>query len=116
MDSAKFDTLARRASTLFSRQSRRGAVRAGAGLLLGGAVAVMAGEDAAARRNACHLRCGGDHRLCRGECHDNGVNEKQCKRTCTAWRDECFAHCEFKPLRRRTVNDEYDRLRRRSSG
>ena len=111
MDHARWDALTRSAN---DDLTRRGALRTGLGLLLGAWLVQGSTSDSAAR-NACQIRCGGERRLCKGECRDN-VNPRQCKRTCEAWNKECLNHCEFKSLRRRTVTDQYDRLRRRMSG
>ena len=111
MDHARWDALTRTAN---DQLSRRGTLRTGMSVLVGALLLNRTQGDTAAR-NACQVRCGGDRRACKGECRDN-VNPKQCKKTCEAWREECLNHCEFKPLRRRTVNDEYDRMRRRMSG
>lgn len=111
MDHARWDALTRSTNDYLSR---RGTLRTGFGVLVG---ALLWGHTAGttSARNACQVRCGGDRRVCKGECRDN-VNPRQCKKTCEAWHGECLAHCEFKSLRRRTVNDEYDRMRRRMSG
>ena len=112
MDHERWDALTR---STHDHLTRRGAVRAGLGVVLGVAGLVAGRADNAAARDACQIRCGGERRLCKGECRDN-VNPRQCKRTCEAWNDECLNHCEFKPLRRRTSSDEYDRMRRKMSG
>lgn len=111
MDHARWDALTRSAT---AQLTRRGTLRTGFGVLVGALLLNRSQTDTSAR-NACDVRCGGDRRLCKGECRDN-VNPKQCKKTCEAWHDECLNHCEFKSLRRRTVSDEYDRMRRRASG
>jgi hypothetical protein len=111
MDHARWDALTRSTTDLLSR---RGTVRTGMSILAGALLLNRAQGDTSAR-NACQVRCGGDRRVCKGECRDN-VNPKQCKKTCRAWHKECLNHCEFKSARRRTVNDEYDRMRRRMSG
>jgi hypothetical protein len=111
MDHERWDALTRSATV---QLTRRGTVRAGLGVLAGAFLLDRAQGESSAR-NACQVRCGGDRRVCKGECRDN-VNPKQCKKTCEAWHGECLNHCEFKSLRRRTVNDEYDRMRRRMSG
>jgi hypothetical protein len=111
LDHARWDALTR---STHDHLSRRGTVRTGIAVLIGTLLAHRIQVDASAR-NGCQVRCGGDRRVCKGECRDN-VNPKQCKKTCEAWHSECLDHCEFKSLRRRTVNDEYDRMRRRMSG
>ena len=111
MDHARWDALTRSAS---DHLSRRNTLRTGLGFLAGALLLNGTRSDMSAR-NACQVRCGGDRRVCKGECRDN-VNPRQCKKTCEAWHGECLNHCEFKSLRRRTVNDEYDRMRRRMSG
>jgi hypothetical protein len=111
MDHARWDALTRSAN---AQLTRRGSLRTGMSVLLGTLLLNHTSGDTSAR-NACQVRCGGDRRVCKGECRDN-VNPKQCKKTCEAWHGQCLNHCEFKSLRRRTVNDEYDRMRRRMSG
>ena len=111
MDHARWDALTRSTT---AHLSRRGTLRTGISILTGSLLLTYTQRGASAR-NACQVRCGGDRRVCKGECRDN-VNPKQCKKTCEAWHGECLNHCEFKSLRRRTVNDEYDRMRRRASG
>lgn len=103
MDEERLDAIAR---AVGESRSRRGALRATMGLALGIAAAALGrpAQDAAARRNACQVRCGADSRLCRGDCRiKGGVSQKQCKKTCIAWRERCYEHCEFKPLGKRTV-------------
>ena len=111
MDHAHWDALTRSAN---AQLTRRGTLRTAIGVLAGTLLLKRSQEDTLAR-NACLVRCGGDRRVCKGECRDN-VNPKQCKKTCEAWNDECLNHCEFKTLRRRGASDEYDRMRRRISG
>ena len=111
MDHARWDALTRSAN---AQLTRRGTLRTGVSLLAG-ALLLHRMQDSSSARNACQVRCGGDRRVCKGECRDN-VNPKMCKKTCEAWHGECLNHCEFKPLRRRTVSDAYDRMRRRMSG
>jgi len=114
MDGTRIDALARKAGAM---PSRRTLLQMGVRAALGVAIAALSSrpEDVAAGRNACEVRCGGDRRLCRADCRDKGVSERQCKRTCDIWRDFCNDHCAFKPLRKRLVNDEYDKARRRGS-
>lgn len=84
--------------------SRRGAVRTAAAMAAGALGAWLgrpAADVAANRRNACHVRCGGDRRMCRIDCRDWGEAEKACKRACNKLRDACFELCEYKPLRAR---------------
>ena len=69
------------------------------------AVLAWSPRGASARRNACHIRCGGDLALCRSECRFAGASERQCKRTCTIHRDFCLDRCEYRPLRDRLVRD-----------
>ncbi len=103
MDERQFDVIAR---DIGAARSRRGALRAAMGFALGAVAAGIArpAEDAAAKKDACQVRCGADMRLCRGDCRiKSGASERQCKRTCKAWRERCYEHCEFKPLGKRTV-------------
>jgi hypothetical protein len=69
-------------------------------------------EDAAARRHACAVRCGGTKRLCKGQCRTAPI-PKQCKRACTILRDQCFERCQFKSINRSQARDEWSSIGRR---
>jgi hypothetical protein len=98
----QLDAITRQFCAARDRRAMLGALVA---LALGGVTSVLSpAQPAAARRDACMVRCGGEMRLCRGQCQIKaGPSEKQCKKTCKAWRDQCFGQCDFKSLRRRTV-------------
>ena len=83
------------------RPSRRGAVGAALAAAIGavGSALGRVPDVEVKRRNACHVRCGGDRRLCRLDCRDWGSAEKGCKRACNKLRDACFVRCEYKPIR-----------------
>lgn len=99
MDGERVDAMARRAG---AARSRREALMLMVGLTVGAALPwLVAPEDAAARRHACHIRCGADRQQCKAKCRRTGAYARQCKRECRIWRKQCFGRCEFKPLRRR---------------
>jgi hypothetical protein len=101
MDGARFDAMTRGIRRSHSRRSALGVALA---ILLGGAAPGLAShrnEDPPRRRNACQVRCGLEQRLCKADCRDKGVAEKDCKRLCKVTRDGCFLRCEFRGPRER---------------
>ena len=94
MDGQRFDAIARQ---MGSSRSRRGVLRAAlaaaAGLLA--PVLVRGPEEAAARRNICALRCGGEHRLCRAQARFRDGDVKEWKRICRLHRNLCLRRCGF---------------------
>lgn len=93
---------------------RRGTLRAALAVALAALWRVHP-EDAAARRHACQIRCGGTRRLCKGQCRDAPI-PKQCKRTCTILRDQCFERCQFTSNNRSQARDEWSSIGGRRRG
>jgi hypothetical protein len=94
MGERRFDSIVRR---LDRASSRRGMLRAVASITASALGFTLVGmrQEAAARRNACQLRCGGRRRQCIVDCRDEGVAARECKRVCRKVRDHCFERCDI---------------------
>jgi hypothetical protein len=100
MDERRFDAMTRGVAATASRRGMlRGLVAAIAGAMAG--ILARGPRDAAARRQACQVRCGADRRFCNARCRRTGGFARECKRECRIWRKQCFRRCDFKPLGRR---------------
>jgi hypothetical protein len=107
MDSQRFDAIVRQ---LGASQSRRGTLRAALAAAFGlGTWLASSRDKAAARRNACRIRCGGTRRLCKAQCRTAPI-PKQCKRTCRILRDQCFGRCKFKSPNRSQAKDKWSSI------
>ena len=94
MDERRFDCIVQRLGMAGSRRGLLRAVTSIAASALGFALAGTR-QNAAARRNACQLRCGGKRRQCIVDCRDTGVAQRECKRVCRKVRDHCFERCDI---------------------
>jgi hypothetical protein len=88
---------------------RRGTLRAAVAVIVGALLGRTRLDEAAARRNACGMRCGGSRRLCKAQCRTAPI-PKQCKKTCVTLRDQCFERCQFKSLNRSQARDEWSSI------
>ena len=107
MDNLRFDAIVRHIGvTQTRRETLRVALAAAVGL---GTWLASSHDQAAARRNACRIRCGGTRRLCKAQCRTAPI-PKQCKRTCRILRNQCFERCQFKSPNRSQAKDEWSSI------